>query len=161
MLTVLQQQLGEVHGLARGASETVDLVGSRLQDRELLRRLDALRLDASEIRGRCLEAERSYGQELAAEILAHANTVAEKAADLADAWFKAGTGPLAAWSFLAMGEAGELSSWTALRSLAGPEGELVELSAWGVDVQRRHLELVLDGAPLVAGLFEPAARRWG
>ena len=154
MLTVLQEQLGEVHGLAMAASETVDRVESRLQDRELRRRLDVLRLDASEIRGRCLEAERAYGAELGAEILARANTVAEKATDLAGAWFKAGTGPLAAWSFLAMGEAGELSSWTALASLA-------ELAAWGAEVQRRHLELVLDGAALVAALFEPAGPRWG
>jgi hypothetical protein len=30
-----------------------------------------------------------------------------------------------------------------------------------VDVQRRHLDLVLAGTPLVAELFEPAAPRWG
>jgi len=161
MLTVLQEQLGEVHGLAMAESETVDRVESGLHDRELRRRLDVLRLDASEIRGRCLEAERASGAELGAEIIARANTVAEKAADLAGAWFKVGTGPLAGWSFLAMGEAGELSSWTALCSLAEREGELAELARWGVAVQRRHLELVLDGAPLVARLFEPAGPRWG
>jgi hypothetical protein len=161
VLSVLQQQLGEAHGLAMAAAETVDHVESRVVNRELRRRLDELRLDASEIRGRCLEAERAYGEEPGSEILAHANTIAEKAADLAGTWFKAGTGPLAAWSFLAMGEAGELSSWTALRSLAEREGELAELAAWGVEVQRTHLELVLESAPLVAQLFEPAAPRWG
>jgi transposase len=161
MLTVLQEQLGDVHGLAMAASETVDRVESRLLDRELRRRLDELRLDVAEIRGRCLEAGRSYGEELAAEILARANTVGERAADLAGAWFKAGTGPLEAWSFLAMGEAGELSSWSALHSLAERDGELAELAAWGVEVQRRHLELVLDGAPLVAELLDPAGPRWG
>ena len=161
MLSVLQQQLGEVHGLAMAASETVDRVEERVVNRELRRRLDALRLDASEIRGRCLEAEGAYGEEPGREIVEHANTVAEQAADLGGAWFKAGTSPLAAWSFLAMGEAGELSSWTALSSLAEREGELVELAAWGVDVQRRHLDLVLASATLVAELFEPASPRWG
>lgn len=161
MLTVLQEQLGEVHGLAMAASETVERVDSFELGREPARRLDVLRLDASAIRARCIEAERAYGRELEAEIVARANTVAEKAADLASAWFKAGTGPLAAWSFLAMGEAGELSSWTALRSLGEREGELAELAAWGVDVQHRHLELVLDGTPLVAELFDPAGPRWG
>jgi hypothetical protein len=161
MLTVLQEQLGDVHGLAMAASETVERVDSWELGRELARRLDVLRLDGSEIRARCIEAERAYGRELEAEIVARANTVAERAADLAGAWFKAGTGPLAAWSFLAMGESGELSSWTALRSLAEREGELAELAAWGVGVQHRHLELVLEGAPLVAELFEPAAPRWG
>ncbi|HSC50546.1 MAG TPA: hypothetical protein VLD16_09815 [Gaiellaceae bacterium] len=161
MLTVLQQQLGDVHGLGMAAAETVERVETRLLDSELRRRLDVLRRDAAQIRARCLDAERSYGPELASEILARANTVGEQASDLAAAWFKAGTGPIAAWSFLAMGEAGELSSWTALASLAGREDELVELAAWGVDVQRKHLELVLDGSARVAELFEPAGPRWG
>lgn len=161
MLTVLQEQLAEAHGLAMAAAEMVERVDSRLNDHELCRRLDELRLDAAEARGRCLEAERSYGEEPAREMLAHANTVAGRAADLAGVWFKAGTGPLAAWSFLAMGEAGELSSWTALCSLAGRAGELTELAEWGVEVQRRHLELVLERAPLVAELFSPAGARWG
>jgi hypothetical protein len=156
MLSVLHEQLGEAHGLAMAASETVDRVESRLDDPELRRRLDELRLDAAEVRGRCLEAERAYGEEHAAEILAHANTIAERAADVANAWFKAGTGPFAAWSFLAMGEAGELSSWTALCAL-----EESELACWGVEVQRRHLELVLSAVPLVAALFAPGAPRRG
>lgn len=161
MLTVLQEQLAETHGLAMAAAETVERVDSRVDDPELLRRLDELRRDAAEARGRCLEAERSYGEELATEMLAHANTVAERAADMAGVWFKAGTSPLAAWGFLAMGEAAEVSSWSALCSLAGREGELTELAEWGVEVQRRHLELVLDGAPRLAGQFRPAAPRWG
>ena len=161
MLSVLQEQLGEVHGLAMAASETVDRVEARVVNRELQRRLDALRLDASEIRGRCLEAEGAHGEELGREILEHANTVGEKAADLAGAWFKAGTGPLEAWSFLAMGEAGELSSWSALCSLAEREGELAKLAEWGVEVQRRHLELVLEAVRLLAAPFDPAAPRFG
>jgi hypothetical protein len=161
MLTVLQEQLAEAHGLAMAAAETVERVDSRVTDPELRRRLDQLRLDASEARGRCLEAERSYGEELATEMLAHANTVAERAADMAGVWFKAGTSPLAAWGFLAMGEAAEVSSWSALCSLAEREGELAGLAAWGVEVQRRHLELVLEGTPRVAELFSPAAPRWG
>ena len=142
MLSVLQEQLAEAHGLAMSAAETVERVDSRVDDPELLRRLDELRLDAAEARGRCLEAERSYGEELATEMLAHANTIAERAADMAGVWFKAGTSPLAAWEFLAM-------------------GELLGLAEWGAEVQRRHLELVLDGVPRLAEQFSPAAPRWG
>jgi len=159
MLTVLQQTLADAHGLAIAASETVERVAERIDHSDLLRRLDDLRLDAREVRGRCLEAERELGEEQ--ELLAHANTISEHAADLAGAWFKAGTGPLAAWSFLAMGEAGELATWTALCSLAGRDGRLVELAEWGVETQRRHLELVLDGVPLLAASFEPAEARFG
>jgi hypothetical protein len=159
MLTVLQQTLAEAHGLAIAASETVERVAGRIDEPDLLRRLDELRLDAREVRGRCLEAERELGEEQ--ELLAHANTVSEHAADLAGAWFRAGTGPLQAWSFLAMGEAGELATWTALCSLAGRDGRLVELAEWGLETQRRHLQLVLEGVPILAGRFEPAEARWG
>lgn len=161
MLTVLQEALAEAHGLAIAASATVDRVEQRLDDRDLRRHLDELRLDAAEVRARCLDAERSFGDELAGEILAHANTVGDRAADLAGAWFKAGTGPLSAWTFLAMGEAGEAASWSALRVLAEREGRLVELAGWGVELQRRHLELALEGMELLAGRLEPAAPRWG
>ena len=163
MLTVLQEQLGDAHGLAMAAAETVDRVEARVADPQLRRRLDELRLDADETRARCLEAERRLGEELAAEVLARANTVAEKAADLAAAWFKAGTSPLEAWSFLAMGEAAEVAAWSALAELAERDGggPLAELAEWGLQVQRKHLELALAGVPLLAEAFEPAAPRWG
>jgi hypothetical protein len=137
MLTVLQETLAEAHGLAIAASETVDRVAERIADRELLRRLDELRLDAREVRTRCIDVEGD-------EQLAHANTVAARAADLANAWFKAGTGPREAWSFLAMGEAGEVATWTVLCSLA--DERLSELAEWGLELQRRHLELVLQSS---------------
>ena len=161
MLTVLQEALAEAHGLAIAASETVERVDERVLDRGLSRRLDELRLDAREVRGRCLEAERSFGEEVAAELLAHADRVNHKAADLATAWFKAGTGPLPAWGFLAMGEAGEVATWTALSSLAARDVSLAELAEWGLETQRRHLELVLEGASLLADSFQPADPRWG
>ena len=161
MLTVLQEALAEAHGLAIAASATVDRVEQRVLDRDLRRRLDELRLDAAETRARCLDAERSFGDDLAAEILAHANTVSDRAAELAGAWFKAGTGPLAAWRFLAMGEAGEVTAWSGLRLLAEREERLVELAEWGVEVQRRHLELALEGVELLPQQLEPAAPRPG
>jgi hypothetical protein len=161
MLTVLQEQLGDAHGLAMAAGETVDRVEARVADERLLGRLDELRQDADETRARCLEAEAAFGEELAEELVARANTVGERAADLATAWFKAGTSPLAAWSFLAMGEAAEVATWSALRQLAGRERALVELADWGLGMQSRHLALVLEGMPLLAQRFEPSAPRFG
>jgi GH24 family phage-related lysozyme (muramidase) len=163
MLTVLQEQLGDAHGLAMAAAEVVDHVQERLPGRDLRRRLDELRHDANETRARCLEAEQAFGVELAAEILARANATAEKAADLAAAWFKAGTGLLEAWSFLAMGEAGEVAAWSALLSLAQRDGggRVLELAEWALPVQRRHLELALEGVTLLAERAEPAAPRFG
>ena len=79
------------------------------------------------------------------------------------AWFKAGTGPLAAWSFLAMGEAAEVATWSALLQLArraDPEG-IGALAEWGLPIQERHLKTALDGAVRLADLADPHAARWG
>jgi len=163
VLTVLQEKLGEAHGLAIAAGAAIGRVEERLPGRLLHEELDAMRLDADETRARCLDAERALGKETAFEILAHANATSEKAADLAGAWFKAGTGPLAAWSFLAMGEAAEVAAWAALTSFAARDGDeaLLELATWALPVQERHLRVALEGAVRLAEAGDPAAPRWG
>ena len=163
MLTVLQEKLAETHGLAIAAAVVVDKVEERTLDLELRRRLWTMQEEAAKVRARCLAVEDGFGEELAAELLAHANTTREHAADLAGAWFKAGTSPLRAWSFLAMGEAGEVAAWAALEALAaGTEADgISELAAWGLPLQRRHLELALDGAALLARWSDPDGPRYG
>src|SRR5205085_10318068 len=104
--------------------------------------------DADDTRARCLALEESFHGELADELLARVNTRKEKAQELANAWFKAGTSPLAAWSFLAMGEAAEVVVWSALCALAraARHEALRELGAWALPIQQRHLETALSGA---------------
>jgi hypothetical protein len=161
MLTVLHEKLAEAHGLAIAAAVVVDKVEERTLDLELRRRLWTMQEEAAEVRARCLEAERGLGP--ADELLAHANVTRGHAADLAAAWFKAGTSPLRAWSFLAMGEAGEVATWAAVQALAARANldGIAELSAWALPLQRRHLELALDGAAQLARLADPQAPRWG
>jgi hypothetical protein len=163
MLSVLQEKLAEAHGLAMSAAVVAGKVEERTLDRELRRRLWELQEDAGRLRARCLSAERAFGEELAEELLAHANTTYERAAELVGAWFKAGTGPLRAWSFLAMGEAGEVAVWTAVERLAanGEANGIAELAAWALPVQRRHLELALEGSALLAESADPHAPRFG
>ena len=162
MLTVLQEKLAEAHGLAMAAAVVAGKVEERTLDRELRRRLWTMQEDAGRVRARCLEAERGFG-ELAEELLAHANTTNEHAAELALAWFKAGTGPLAAWSFLAMGEAGEVAVWTAVERLAARGGAngIAELAAWALPVQQAHLELALEGTRLLSDQADPHGPRFG
>ena len=158
MLTVLQEKLAEAHGLAIAAAVVVDKVEERTLDLELRRRLWAMQEDAAEVRARCLAVEQALG--LADELLAHANVTRDHAADLAATWFKAGTSPLRAWSFLAMGEAGEVATWAAVDALADADG-IAELATWALPLQRRHLELALDGAALLARQADPQGPRWG
>jgi hypothetical protein len=158
MLTVLQEKLAEAHGLAIAASVVVEKVGERTLDLDLRRRLWAMQEDAAEVRARCLAVEEQLG--LQDELLAQANTTREHAADLAAAWFKAGTSPLRAWTFLAMGEAGEVATWAAVEALANSDG-VSELAAWALPLQRRHLELALDGAEQLARQADPDGPRFG
>jgi hypothetical protein len=163
VLSVLQEKLSEAHGLAIAATTVTVHVAERVPDAELRVGLERMRREAEETRARCLAAEQEYGSELGTELLAHANTVKEKAADLLAAWFTRGTGPLAAWSFLVMGEAAEVATWAALRELgarADPEG-VGALAEWGLPIQEHHLRVALEGAVRLAELSDPHAARWG
>ena len=162
MLTVLQEKLAEAHGLAIAAAVVVDEVQERTLHLELRRRLWTMQDDAAEVRARCLAVEQRFGEELAEELLAHAHVAREHSADLAASWFKAGTSPLRAWSFLAMGEAGEVSTWAAVEALASRADDgIAELAAWALPLQRRHLELALDGAAVLAREADPDGPRFG
>jgi hypothetical protein len=161
MLTVLQQKLAEVHGLAMSASVATDRVAERVDEASLRAKLETMRADAEETRVRCLLVERQLP--VFEEMRAHANSTREHGLDLVGAWFKAGTDPLRAWTFLAMGEAAEVAAWSVLAVLAvGAEAEdAAELAAWALPVQKRHLSAALDGAVVLAGTLDPVGPRWG
>jgi len=163
MLTVLQQKLAEAHGLAIAAGVVTRKVEERVDDPALRRELATMRDEADETRARCTAVERALPPELFDELRAHAIATTEKAADLVAPWFKAGTDPLRAWSFLAMGEAGEVAAWAALAALAAAADadDVAELAAWALPVQRRHLAAALDGAVVLASSLDPLGPRWG
>jgi hypothetical protein len=162
MLTELQEKLAEAHGLAIAAAVVTEKVAAVTPDHELKLELHTLRADADETRARCRALERRFEPNLSDELLAHVNATKEKAADLANAWFKAGTGPLAAWSFLAMGEAAEVAVWSALEILAAKaEDEVLELAVWALPIQRAHLDTAFSGAVRIAERRNPSGARWG
>jgi hypothetical protein len=163
MLTVLQEKLADAHGLAIAASAVTAKVAERVSDTLLLDGLSSLRDDAGETRARCVLVERSLPAEIAAEVRARASSTRESAADLVGAWFKAGTDPLRAWTFLAMGEAAEVAAWEAVAVLAAAADadDVGKLAAWALPLQKRHLAFALDGVVTLAGSFDPAGPRWG
>lgn len=161
MLTVLEQKLAEAHGLALAATVVTTKVGERTEDVRLLDPLRTMRADADETRVRCLAVE----ERLASfdEVRAHVVWTHERASDLAAAWFKAGTDPLRAWSFLAMSEAAEVAAWSAVAALGSRarSDDVTALAAWALPLQRRHLDVALDGSVALAETCEPFAPRWG
>ena len=165
MLDNLHEQLGAAHGLAISACSVTARVEQFLSRGSLRRHVGEMRGDATETRARCLQVERSCGEPLADELRALAVAIDAQACDLMNAWFKAATGPLEAWTFLTMAEAGEAAAWRAVAALAaraGSEAEEVRaLTAWALPLHERHLRLALDGSSLLAGMDDPRAPRWG
>jgi hypothetical protein len=163
MLTELQETLAQAHALAIAASAVTEKVEAVTPDQELRLELHAMRVDADDTRARCAAVERGLPADTGEELLARVNTRKEKAQDLAGAWFKAGTGPLAAWTFLAMGEAAEVVVWTALQTQAAKADDerVLELATWALPIQRAHLDTALSGAVRVAELRDPVGPRWG
>jgi hypothetical protein len=156
ILSVLQQKLADAHGLALAAITVTKQVEERIEDVELRGRLRAMRKDAEDTRDRCFLLATP-------DMLAHANTVHERCADLVAAWFKAGTDPLSAWSFLAMGEAAEVTTWAAVTELALQAGaiDVAELAAWALPLQQEHLATALSGAVRLAEQEHATAARFG
>lgn len=164
MLTVLQEKLAEAHGLAISASTVTAKLRTWVEEPQLLALLDELRAEADTTRVRCMQVESLAGEELAEEMLAHANSISNTGADLLGSWFKAGTDALRAWTFLAMGEAAEVAVWGAVLALAIPPGvdpELRELAEWAAPVQERHLAVAFEGVRLLVRQSDPLAPRWG
>lgn len=155
-LTVLHQKLAEAHGLALAAIDVTRKVEPLLADVELSGRLRAMRKEAEETRDRCVILA-------SGEMRAHANTIHERAADLAGAWFKAGTDALSGWSFLAMGEAAEVTTWAAVTELAlqAHDEAIAALAAWALPVQQEHLAVTLSGAVRIARHEQALAARFG
>jgi|SRR5579884_1236947 len=162
-LTVLQEKLATAHGLAIAAADVTRKVEAHVPDVKLRGDLRAMRREAEETRARCLRVEEWFGDEVAESMLHHANSIHERASDLVGAWFKAGTDALSAWSFLAMGEAGEVVTWAAVTELAlnMASTDVAELAAWALPLQQRHLAVALGGAVRLAGLEDAAAARFG
>lgn len=163
MLTVLQEKLADAHGLAIAASIVTANVAERVSDPLLLDGLSSLGDDAEETRARCVLVARTFPDEIADEVRARASSTHESAADLVGAWFKAGTDPVRAWTFLAMAEAAEVAAWEAVAVLSAraDAGDVGKLAAWALPLQKRHLTFALDGMVTLAGAFDPVGPRWG
>jgi len=161
-LTPLQEQVGEVLGLALAAPVVLDKVEARDDDAHLA----AVRADAREVQARCGEIAASWGDEVRWDVLAHAATVNRKAGEQLHAFVKAGTDSVQAYEAMAMAEAGELAATLALRALNtgsdwGSDALVEELVRFAIPAQERHLQAALDGcvrrAAVVLAAAGPAA----
>ena len=157
-LTMLEEKLAEVTGLAKAAQEATQKVEGLVDDEELRERLQRMREEAEETERRCTElADQRDGKKTA--ILEKAQETKNEAAEMMSTYLGSDADDLDGFEFLTMAEAGEVGHWEILGKLnekAG-EAEIRELVEWALPIQERHLKEARQGSLVIAGEEDPNA----
>jgi hypothetical protein len=155
-LTILEEKLAEVLGLAQAAQQATSKVEGLIDDSAVADVLQRMRSEAEETEGRCTQlASERDGKKTA--ILDKARETKGEASDMMSTYLSEDSDGLDGFEFLVMAEAGEVGHWTILGKLnenAG-EHELDELVNWALPIQERHLKDVRDCSLKLAGAEDP------
>jgi hypothetical protein len=158
-LTVLESKLGEVLGLAMAAQEATRKVGALARAEKAQDLVEKLK----QMQGEAKEAEQR-GTEIAAgldgkktAILSEAREVKQKASEMMQDYLDESADALDGFEFLTMAEAGEVGHWEILGTLNERAGNpaLREYVAWGLPIQKRHLQDVREGSLKLASEEDP------
>jgi hypothetical protein len=140
-LTVLEEKLAEVIGLAMAAQGATEKVLGLTDDSELADKLEKMNGEARETEKRGTEvADGLDGKKTA--VLDKARETKGEATDMMSTYLGADAEALDGFEFLTMAEAGEVGHWSVLKKLnerAGNE-RLQELIDWALPIQERHFE---------------------
>jgi hypothetical protein len=158
-LTVLDEKLAEVLGLAQAAQAATKKVGTlarREKDAELLRLLQRMGDEAAKIEQRCDVASSSRDgmrtaiAKKARETKAEVNGFMKTYLEGADA--------LDGLEFLSMAEAGELAHWEILARLneTAKDGAITKVVQFALPLQRKHVDAVREQSLRLAGEEDPS-----
>jgi hypothetical protein len=139
-LTVLEEKLAEVLGLAQAAQQATSKIEKLVEDDEVTGVLRRMREEAEETERRCAElADERDGKKTA--ILEKARETKGEAGEMMSAYLGEDSDGLDGFEFLVMAEAGEAGHWAILEKLneRADERELQELVSWALPIQERHL----------------------
>jgi hypothetical protein len=155
-LTVLEEKLAEVLGLAMAAKAATDKVSSLTDEPQLASTLDRMHEEADETESRCTEVAGDIDGKKTA-ILEKARETKAEASDMMKTYLGDDADALDGFEFLTMAEAGEVGHWSVLRKLnerarRDDVGQLVE---WALPIQQRHFQDVLDGSLELAAHEDP------
>jgi hypothetical protein len=155
-LTVLEEKLGEVLGLAMAAQDATSKVEKLTEDESLAQTLQRQRDEAEQTEERCTTlAEGLDGKKTA--VLDKARETKGEASEMMKTYLGEDSDALDGFEFLTMAEAAEVGHWSVLRKLnerASQEG-LGELIEWALPIQERHFKEALDGSVELAGQEDP------
>ena len=156
-LTVLDEKLAEVIGLAMAAQGATEKVTGLTEDGELAGKLEQMNEEARDTEQRATElAEELDGKKTA--VLDKARETKGEATEMMSIYLGDDADALDGFEFLTMAEAGEVGHWSVLRKLNEQAGDqrLQELIEWALPIQERHFEEVKAGALQLAGEEDPA-----
>jgi hypothetical protein len=144
-LTVLEEKLAEVIGLAMAAQGATEKIGGLTDDGELAEKLEQMNEEARETEER--------GTQLAGELDGKKTAVLDKAretkgeaTEMMKTYLGGDADELDGFEFLTMAEAGELGHWEIVREMSRTTGDdaALELAEWAIPVQQRHAEVVRE-----------------
>ena len=156
-LTVLEEKLAEVIGLAMAAQGATEEIGGLTEDGELAEKLERMNEEARETEGRGTQfADELDGKKTA--VLDKARETKGEATEMMSTYLGDDADGLDGFEFLTMAEAGEVGHWSVLRTLNEKAGDqrLQELIEWALPIQERHFEDVKAGSLKLAAEEDPA-----
>jgi hypothetical protein len=157
-LTVLEEKLAEVIGLAMAAQGATEKVESLTEDEELTQQLERMREEARETEERGTQyAEDLDGKKTA--VLEKARETKAEATEMMSTYLGDEADDLDGFEFLTMAEAGEVGHWSVLGKLNEQAGDerLRELVDWALPIQERHFQDVKAGSLKLAAEEDPGS----
>jgi hypothetical protein len=155
-LTVLEEKLAEVIGLAMAAQGATEKIAGMTDDGELSDKLERMREEARETEERGTQvADELDGKKTA--VLDKARETKGEATEMMSTYLGDDADALDGFEFLTMAEAGEVGHWSVLRTLNEQAGDqrLQELIDWALPIQERHFEQVKAGSLKLAAEEDP------
>jgi hypothetical protein len=156
-LTVLEEKLAEVIGLAMAAQGATEKVVALTADDELSKKLEQMHEEARETEERGTRlADQLDGKKTA--VLDKARETKGEATEMMSTYLGDDADALDGFEFLTMAEAGEVGHWSVLRKLNEQAGDqrLQQLIEWALPIQERHFDDVKAGSLKLAGEEDPA-----
>ena len=158
-LTVLEEKLAEVLGLAQAAKAATDKVSSLTDEPDLSTALKRMHDEADETESRCTEVAGDIDGKKTA-ILDKARETKAEATEMMKTYLGEDADALDGFEFLTMAEAAEAGHWSVLQTLNASAGnsKVKELVEWALPIQERHFQDVLQGSRKLAAEEDPNER---
>ena len=155
-LTVLEEKLAEVLGLAMAAKAATDKVSALTDEPDLSTTLGRMHDEADETESRCTEVAGEIDGKKTA-ILDKARETKAEATEMMKTYLGEDADALDGFEFLTMAEAGEVGHWSVLQKLneRARRDDVQQLVDWALPIQERHFQAVLDGSLELAAQEDP------